>query len=286
MNELSLAEHYLDVGQPRRALELLGSADSGALEDPDFWRLRAIAHYELDEHAKAVDAAAEGLQRDPHDPWLLYISALAHAEQEHLAEAEQAILAALELNPDNPHMLSGYARIAARGGQLEKADRLLDEATRIDPENGDVLRTRSFVAYLRGRDRKAGEIGAEALALDPEDSGAHRMRGAAALGRGDVRGGRESLETAIRDDPTDRGLADLVRHTRAWTHPLLWPVYPLQRLGVGGSWVAAVVTIFGLRAAGLEGPATVAAIFWFVIVVYSWTIAPLAERWLIKRQKL
>jgi tetratricopeptide (TPR) repeat protein len=286
VKDLSLPEHYLDVGQPRRALELLDSADSGALEEPEFWRLRTHAHLDLEQYDKAVDAASEGLQRDPHDEWLLYLTALAQAERDRLAEAERSIIAALELTPDNPHMLAAYARITARGGQLDKANRLLDEAARVDPENADVVSTRAFIAYLQGRDRRAGKLTEEALALDPEHSGAHRIRGAAFLERGDMTEGRRALETAIRDDPTDRHLAEAVREARAWRHPLLWPMYPLQRLGVAGSWVAAVVTIFGLRSAGYGTAAGIAGAVWLFLVIYSWTIAPAAERWLVRRQQL
>jgi tetratricopeptide (TPR) repeat protein len=284
--QMALAQHYLDVGQPARTLELLSSADGESFERPDYWRLRTAALYELERYEDAVGAAGEGLARDPHWIPLLYLHALAECELDRLAEAERSILAALEIDPEDPHLLCGYARIAARGGQLTKAERLVDEAARVDPENPRVIQMRGFVAYLRGRDRKAQKLSDEALAIDPESSSAHSLRGAAQLERGDVRGARRSLETAIRDDPTDRALAEAVRSTRVATHPLLWPVMPLQRLGVAGSWIAAMATIFGLRALGLGTASGIAAVVWIAIVVYSWTAAPAAVRWLERRQRL
>jgi tetratricopeptide (TPR) repeat protein len=285
-HQMALAEHYLEVGQPRRTLDLLSSADGDSFERPDYWRLRTAALYELERYSDAVQAAGEGLARDPHWVPLLYLRAMAEGELDELADAERSMLAALELDPEDPYLLCGYARLCARGGQLAKAERLVDEAARVDPENPSVIQMRGFVAYLRGRNRKAQKLGEEALAIDPESSSAHSLRGAAQLERGDVRGARRSFETAIRDDPTDRALGEAVRGTRVATHPLLWPIMPLERLGVAGSWVAAMGVIFGLRALGLSAAAGVALVVWIVIVVYSWTVAPAAVRWLERRQRL
>jgi tetratricopeptide (TPR) repeat protein len=284
--QMALAEHYLDVGQPARTLELLSTADGDSFERPDYWRLRTAALYELERYDEAVRAAGEGLARDPHWIPLLYLRGMAEGELDKLAEAERSLLAALELDPEDPYLLCGYARLCARGGQLEKAQRLVDEAARVDPENPSVIQMRGFVAYLRGRDRKAQKLGEEALAIDPESSSAHSLRGAAQLERGDVRGARRSFETAIRDDPTDRALGEAVRGTRVATHPLLWPILPLERLGVAGSWVAAMAVIFGLRALGLGTASGVALVVWIAIVVYSWTAAPAAVRWLERRQRV
>jgi tetratricopeptide (TPR) repeat protein len=283
--QMALAEHYLDVGQPARTLELLSTADGEGFERPDYWRLRSAALYELERHQEAVQAAGEGLARDPHWIPLLHLRALAECELDRLADAERSILAALELDPENPYLLCGYARIAARGGQLDKAERLVDEAARMDPENPRVIQMRAFMAFLRGRDRKAQRLSEEALAIDPESSSAHSLRGAAQLERGNVRGARRSFETAIQDDPTDRGLGAAVRGTRIATHPLLWPVLPIERLGVAGSWIAAIVIIFGLRALGLGTASAIATVVWIALVIYSWTAAPAAVRWLERRQR-
>jgi hypothetical protein len=121
------------------------------------------------------------------------------------------------------------------------------------------------------------------LAYDPEDAGSHELRGVAMLEQGNVRGARRALETAIRDDPSDPVLRQSVRSARIATHPLLWPVLPLERLGVAGSWVAAMVVIFGLRGLGLGTASGVAAAVWIAIVIYSWTAAPAAQRWLERR---
>lgn len=275
---IDLAQHYVLVGQPRRALEALANAGGGDLEDPWFWRLRATAHYDLEEGQRAVEAAREGLKHDPHDIGLLRVLGMAEAEEGRLAEAEQAALAALELASDDPDLLCDYARVVARGGQLDKANRLVDRAESLDPEGAEVIRMRAFLAYLRGQDRKAAALAEKVLEDDPEDPGAHRLRGAALLQRGDLRGAGRSLETVVRGDPTDHALADTARSARAGLHPLLWPMLPMQRLGVAGSWIAAMAIIFGLRGLGQETAASIAGAVWLILVIYSWVVAPAIEK--------
>lgn len=272
--DLDLARHYIEIGRPDRALEQLEVATGAALEDPEFWWLQALAQTEREEHDLAAKAAREGLKRAPEDERLLVALAMIELERKNLAAAERAILAALELDPQDPHLLTSYARVVARGGQLDKADALVNEAAKIDPHEPDITRMRAFLAYLRGRDRQAGRHAEELLAVDPEDAAAHRMRGVAMLQQGDMRGASKSLATAVSDDPTDHDLAAVTRQARASLHPLLWPMLPFHRLGVAGSWVAAMVTIFGMRALGLETAAGVAALVWLALVIYSWTIAP------------
>ncbi len=276
-DSFTLARHYVEVGQPRRALETLDAAGA-ELEDPRFWVLRAVAHYDLDEEDKAARAAREGLERAPHDIHLLSMLSASEAELGHLAEAERAILAALELAPDDPELLCDYARVVARGGQLDKADRLVDQAASFGPETAEVGRMRALLAYLRGSDRKAAELADRVLEVDPEDPRAHRLRGAALLQRGDLRGARRSFETVARADPADHGVAGAARRARATLHPLLWPVYPIYRLGVAGSWVAAMAIIFGLRGIGQGTAGAIASGVWLFVVIYSWLAAPAIQR--------
>ena len=276
--DFTLAQHYVTIDQPKLALEALSGADGDAMESTEFWRLRALAHYELDEPAEAARSASEGLQRNPEAVDLLVVLALAEAERDDLAAAERAALAALHLDPEDPYVLCAYARVLARAGQLDKAEQIVDLAARSDPYAREAPRTRALIELLRGHNRKVAQISEEMLVEDPEDAAAHRMRGVALVNTGDAHGARDSLGTAVRDDPTDQALADVARSARAATHPLLWPMLPLQRLGVAGSWVAAITIIFGLRALGLDGASTVASFVWIALVAYSWLAAPAIER--------
>jgi tetratricopeptide (TPR) repeat protein len=238
----------------------------------------------LEQWDKTMEVALQGLARDPDSIALLYLAADAEAEMDRLAEAERTILAALAIDPEHPSLLCAYARIAARGGQLDKAERLVDEAERVEPRASDALRTRALLALLRGHDREAVRYSEELLRVDPDDPSAHRMRAAALLQRGQVQAGRDSLETAVRDDPSDLALVHSVRQARIASHPLMWPVLPIVRLGAAGSWFAAIAIIFGLRALGYDQASSIAGFVWLAIVVYSWVAVPVVQRRLERRQ--
>lgn len=281
-NAITLAEHYLDVGQPERALELLSraSADDAAV----VLTLRARALLDLERNQEAADTAQQGLADEPDDPELLMLLALAEWKLDHHAEAERAVLAALELAPDEPALLCVYAHVVASAGQLEKAQRLVERAARIEPERGYVARTRAEIAYLQGRDAEAQRHGLDALALEADDPQTHAILGAAGAERGRARLAERHLRTSAELDPSVEHYAEAARAVAVATHPLMLPLWPIQRFGQVPVWLAGVgIVLVGTRVA----PAPVAGalvVLWLAFVAYSWIAPPLVERWVARRR--
>jgi len=276
---LALARHYLDIEQPRRALEVLDGREHD-VGDPEYWRLRATALIAVDGYREAIDAAARGLDLDPSDVGLLLVSALAHRGVGDLAAAERALLAALRIDPEEPALLSQYALLVAHAGQLEKAHRLLDEAERLDPLASHVVHARGVIAYLSGDDDAAARHADTVLVDDPEEPGAHLLRGSVLSERGSARAARRHFETAARLDPGDAEIARVARASRWATHPLLWPLLPIQRFGPAKVWLAFIALIGLTTAAGIAWLQGVVLLTYLVFVVYSWTVPPLLRRWL------
>lgn len=282
--QLAMAEHFLAIGRPARALEELEAAEESELEDPHSWLLRGAALFDLGRPADAADAARRGLERQPDSFSLLWLLADCEARQDRLAQAERAILAAMRLEPERPEALCAYARIAAQGGQVEKGLWLAWQAERLDPESPDTLKTRSLLEYVLGRDQVAADYNARVLRQDPEGVAGLAMRGTLQLERGDVAGARRSFEVAARADPSDRPVAEATRETRIAAHPLLWPVWPIERFGPIRLWLGMLGAIFVLAALDLAVPAAIVLVAYLFVVVYSWTGAPLARRWLRSRR--
>lgn len=280
---MALARHYLEVDQPRRTLDLLGRADVDP-EDPEIWALRAEALYRLDRYREGAEAARDGLARDPEEPTLLDVLAMCELELGELAAAERALLAALELWPEHPTLLCHYALVCARGSQFDKADRLVSEAARLDPESSEVLRMRAQVAYLSGDRRRAQRSVEALLAAEPEDRVGHVLRANALVESKDVYTAVRHFEQAARLDPSDTEVAHVTRFNRVLTHPLQWPIYPVQRFGPLKVWAAYVVLLLALTALKLWWLAVPLVILYLFMVVYSWTVAPLARWWM--RRKL
>lgn len=273
-----LARHYLQVGQPQRALEALSHATAETLDDPEVWALRGWALVDLDRHDEAAETASGALARWPDDVDFLRLLAVAEARRDHLADAERAVLAALRIEPDDAHLLCTYADALMRGGQLDKAGQVLALAERAEPDELLVVRMRLNLAYLRGDDKAAQSTAAELLARDAEDPQAQAMLGGLDLEKVRLRSAEQRFGTVIRHDPSDASIARAARSASVLRSPLAWPLLPFERFGPGPTWVAAIVVIFALQAAGLDLASTIAAFTWIGLCVYSWVVGPILQR--------
>ena len=281
--QIELARHYASIGRPERALAALDR--SGAVGSAEAWAIRGEALYHLDRYDEGANAARRGLEADPDDIELLDVLALNLMEQDQLVEAERALLRALELWPEHPVLLSHYALACAKDGQYEKATKLLDRAARLEPESADVVRTRAQVAYLCGRRREAMQYADELLRLEPEDRIGHVIRGNVLVDSDDVYKAVRHFEEAARLDPTDREIAHVARHNRVVTHWLQWPLYPIQRFGPLKVWAAYLVLLGVILATDQWWLAAIVVPLYLFLVVYSWTVAPLARWWMHRRNR-
>ena len=280
--KLELARHYSGIGQHRRVLEALDGTE--AFETTEGWVLRGDALYQLDRYSEGAEAARRGLELEPDDVVLLDVLALNLIELGDLAGAEQALLSALELSPDHEALLCHYALACARGGQSTKAVRLVDRAIRLDPTSTDVLRARAQVAYLTGDKKRAQQYADELLAIEPEDRIGHVLRGNVLVEDNVYRAVRH-FDEAVRLDPSDHDTAHVARHNRVLTHWLQWPIYPIQRFGPFKVWGAYLVLLLLVSVTGQTTLLVILVVLYLFLVVYSWTIAPLARWWMLRRAR-
>src|SRR3954447_9984086 len=185
---LVLARHDLARGRPDRALAALKDVTGSELEGEEFWTLRASALYDVGDAKAAVEAAQEGLERDPGNYALLDVLALAQLACGRKKEARKTIDSALLLYPDSAFLHAHRALILMRCAQrpfrltsYKKARRAAEEALRLDPQCEAALRARAVSG-----DRNADAYAAELLAADPENEYAHVISGSARANRGDV----------------------------------------------------------------------------------------------------
>lgn len=275
---LGAAERMIEIGRPERALDILADLDGDTASSSRARELRGWALFGLERWDDVVEVAADALAEDPQDVHFLYLLSLAHEQRHDLAEAERAILAALGQDPDSPELLCQYADITMHGGQLDKAEKLLGRAAAVSPDSPAVLDSRITLAYLRGRRKEAEALTRELLERDPESLRGHRMLGVLSLDRGKPRIAEERFAEAVRGDPTHAPTAGAARAARELSRPWWWPLQIFERLGVAGSWIGAMVIIFGLRAAGMTAAAGIAVIVWFALCAYSWIATPILNR--------
>lgn len=275
---LALATHWLEVGRPERCLEVTEQAPPDATKLPRLYAVRAAALLELDRSEEASRAAHEGLSIDAEDPGLLELLAIASLRQGHLAAAERALLDALRLEPKDGILLARYALVVARAGQLEKARALITRARESSPEAPYVGKVASLIAYLEGDDRAALSLGTETLARDPEGTGIHALMGAYLLERGDVGRATQHHLIAASRSPGDTEVVDLGRQAKYLKHPLMRPMWLIERVGPAKVWLGSLAMIVVLNVAGLESLVPFVVIPYLIFVVYTWVVPPLMRR--------
>lgn len=269
------AQHLIALDRPKEALRKL--AEDFDPEDPWDWWLRALALLQLDSYDEAIEAAQRGLALDPESTPLLAVLARVRLQQDDLAAAEEAILAALRVDPEEADNLAIYALVVAKDGQIEKARKLIAWARQIDPQNEQALRVQSVVALAAGDDREALLRSRELLAINPEDVSAHRIAGAVLHDGGSVGDAAPHFRSAVVLDPAERELGEAARENLLWRHPLMWPLRPVQRFGIGPIWIAGVAILY-LSRLGPPWVTYTATGTWLAYCVYSWVVPPLLRR--------
>ncbi|MEW5986407.1 MAG: tetratricopeptide repeat protein [Chloroflexota bacterium] len=281
---LTLALHFVETGQPQRALTHLDRANADQTDNPFFWYVRGQALYDLEEFDSAIQAVHKGLTLAPEAIFLLYQLCNCQSRQGNLAAAERTLLKALQQAPEDPELLCRYAILVSEGGQLDKAEQLVEEAARFDPEHPAIARTQATLAYLTGHDRQAAEASRRTLLSNPDDIYGQYMLGVSLAAEGRVGDADVYLRTAARLDPLNEAITSTTRHSRLIAHWLLWPLRPVQRFGPMKIWLAAIVVIFGLWELGFAKLTTTLATVYLVYCVYSWVAPPLLKWWL-QRQR-
>jgi Flp pilus assembly protein TadD len=275
---LALATHWLAVGRPEKCLEITAQAPPDATKLPRLYAVRAAALLELDRSVEASRVAEEGLSIDAEDPWLLELLAIASMQLGRLAAAERALLDALRLQPRDGMILARYALVTARAGQLEKARALITRARESLPEAPYIGQVASLIAYLEGDDRAALQLGSETLARDPEDAGIHALMGGYLLERGNVGRATTHHLIAASRSPGDDDAVVLGRQAKYLKHPLMRPMWLLERVGPGKVWLGFIGLIVVLNATGLKNVVPFVVIPYLAFAVYSWVVPPLMRK--------
>jgi tetratricopeptide (TPR) repeat protein len=280
---LARAQALLATGRAQEALTELSTLPAAEVTGSLAVWLRCAALSQLGRWPEVSEAARAGIAESGPDSELLYWLGRAEHETGHDDIAERALLDGLALAPGDVDLLCAYADLCIANGQLEKAGKLVDLAAAQDPSAPVVFATRIQVAYARGDVRDAQRISQEFVAAYPENPAAHALLGGTSAARGQVDAAYAGFRQAAAARPTEQAFADSALELQIARHPLMRPLWPVLRFGGLKIWLSAILLIFGLRAAGLPGPATVLGLTWLVYCVYSWVVPPLV-RWWVKRR--
>ncbi len=280
---LALAEHYLAIESPDKALEALASAEGEAAQLSDFHLLRARSLRRLERPDEADRAIVAGLEIDPEDTALLALASESCQDRNDLSGAERMILRALEVDPEEPFLLCQYARLVGQALQFDKAEKLIERAAEIDSESPAILPSRYTLAVFQGRNREAAKIARELVGQDPDNPNALLASGLTLAELGHLSEARKQTGNAVALSPeTAEGYQEELRDIKVRSHWSLAILAPINRLGPGAFWFGFIVLFIGLNLAGLKTAAIVVLAVYLSLAAYSW-IGPWVVRKILQR---
>jgi Flp pilus assembly protein TadD len=279
---LALAEHYLDVGRPVEALRVVH--ELGDAPGERGWLVAAESLRGLGRYQEAAESARRGLEAEPFSVGLLDSLCLSEQELGDFAAAERAVRSALELWPEDPGLLCRYGHLLARAGQLELARRVAADAELQAPDSPEIVTLRMAIAYVAHGRGAAARKGRDLLALEPEDVGAHRSLAVHAAARGDLATATRHMEEVVRVDPADEEAAQVARHFRIESHPLMKPLWPFRRFGPW-KFLIAVWVVVGAIAAVAPTVAAAVLLAYVLLAAYSWLVPPIVRASLRRRSR-
>lgn len=283
---LARARVYVDQDRGVEALALLERhANPALLDDVEWWQIRLEALLQTEDWQGAIACGQAGLARDPDDLVLITLTAAANQNAGRLGDAEALFRRGLGLHGDHPLLLARYGVLLALGGHAKQSDALLERARALEPDWGPVRKLSMAQAAALGRTRKARRFAEEQIERAPHDAAeAFAFRGALDLGAGRVSASGEQLAAAASlDGSVLEAQRDLFIEQRVRSHPLMWPVRLMGRIGGMWLWVGLVAALFVLRRLDLGYVGGIVAMSYLAVVVWSWIAPPIVRRLVMRR---
>jgi tetratricopeptide (TPR) repeat protein len=266
VDALTEARRHYDQERFQECLSALRRAGDDALDDPQFWFLRAECLRLTGKVKDAATAAKTALGRWPDHIGLLDSLGLAYLARRRVSKADEAFRSALQVAPDTPFLLAHHAMALRRLGRIDEATRVYDRLLAIDPDAPSANHARAALA-IAFHDPRADRFVSDVLADDPDDPTGHSLRGRLALQR------RQSGEAvaAYRDaaalNPGSISSAKMARWAQVLDHPLMFPSRWILMLGSTRARILGFGVSIVLNALGQHVLAGIWFAFWLIFVL-------------------
>jgi tetratricopeptide (TPR) repeat protein len=232
IDTFTLAQHYLDIGQPQKALEAL--ARHPDTSQVTYWILRSKAYFHGGFFSDAWNAVHDGLRLEPENTELLYFLALLQSKHVNLNDAYRTYQKLLSLQPENPVFLAQYAHALGMREHFDEANDMLNKALELAPEHPAVREVQVYLLYSQGEFNNAIKRAKELLKHNPDDSWAHYILGHSLAKSHNIYAANQQFRKAVALEPRSRWFRVSFAESHYETHPLMLPLYPLQRFGATG----------------------------------------------------
>lgn len=276
----SKIQHLIDINRHVQAKQLTRDGLSEAPSDTNLLYYLSLICLIEENHEEGVLAANSGLAIAPDDEDLRYML-FKHLEAlREFADAELLIIELIQHNPRESTYLADYAQLMLYSFNGNKARELVNEALRIAPNNKSALLIEALIDITQGQLKEA-ELTLQALIKDDPQS--EQVLHFLLIQLVEKKRNRAALVLAqelLRSNPLDKELVDLIIELRTATHWSAMPLWPLQQLGLVGTfllWASFIVLIIINRF--IEWPHFIFVVYAYLgYCLFSWIHEPIVKR--------
>jgi putative PEP-CTERM system TPR-repeat lipoprotein len=193
---LDLAAAYIQVGQPDRAMALLGT-EGGT--DARREQLRLIATTTKD-RAAGVRALQEYAEKNAKDGGAVRFAALTLGALGEFGAATKLLNGLVEANPKDTQALTNLAQVQARGGQLDAATETLKKVMAIKPTT-EVRLALAQLSAARGREEETVKLLEDARAADAKAAAPRLLLARAYYARNNFEFARKAADELTAIEP-------------------------------------------------------------------------------------
>ena len=253
---MSLGDRYaqiqqlIDINRQSQAKQLIQEGLEEYPQDVQLLYFLSLIQYRENEHELGIETAQYGLSQAPKDIDLRHIL-FSHLEStRRYAEAELMIIDLIRENPADSHFLADYANLMLSTFHIKKARSLVNEALRLNPHNRSAQLIEVLLDITDGRFNDSEKRLRQLVGLDPQSEDVLRFLLIQLVEKKKHRAALVLTQELLRRNPLDTQLVDLIIELRAVTHWTAIPLWPLQQLGLMGTfllWFTFIALVFANR---------------------------------------
>lgn len=205
-------------------------------------------------------------------------------ERQDYPVAENLIIELLRENPEHAPFYARYAQLMLKTVMLEKARALASEGLRYDAHDSGCLRVYTLCDFIQKPKGAGSDALRKLLVNEPNSINTLVLIVIALQERGKMREAGRIAQQLVRLQPNNQHLVAMAKSLKVSSHWTLWPLWPMQKYGWGGSVAMWIILLVVGRVILRAYPAWSGQFSLLVIgyVIYSWVWPPLLRRWLTR----
>lgn len=269
--ELQEVYHYINIRRFSHAKDKLFDLLSQNPNDGKLLYLSATCFFALDNHDEAIRYCKQALESGFPAESCNYLLGKIYTGLKRYAEAEKCFLEALRIDPQDADVIAAYGYLMLKTGIDKKAEQLLNEARRIDPDSTEVLRYCFYYYIAKNKGKERLMIMERYLQVSDDEVSKLVKIGLSEILNGNYKSARESFRQAYLLDPQNKDLLTLLEEVNTDSNIIFAPLRLIEKVGGPAVlWVSFIITALILRALKQYTIASIIAIVYISLCVYSW----------------